>query len=64
VCVDPLRHLKAVAALRQRLRLDPAHVAVELAIAALDEGHIAEALGRNAGDDCALALQQGIRRPP
>ena len=60
VAVDPLVELVAVAVLDQRRRLDPEDVVVRLAVAALDEGHIAEAPRRKVGDVCALALQDGV----
>ena len=60
--VDALVELEAVAALDQRLGLDPAHVVVGLAVAALDERHVAKALGGDVGDDGTLALQHGVGR--
>ena len=40
----------------------PDHVVVELAVAALDERHVAEALGRDVGDDRPFSLQHGVGR--
>jgi hypothetical protein len=57
---QPLVDLEAVAALGQRLRLHPTHVVVELAVAALDEEHIAVPLGRNVGNCGTGTLQQRI----
>ena len=60
--VDALGQLEAVAALDQRLRLDPAHVVVGLAVAALDERDVLEAPGGDVGDDRTLALEHGVGR--
>ncbi len=50
VAIDALVELVAVAALDERLRLDPGDVVMRLAVAALDEGHVAEAARRQIGD--------------
>ena len=59
---DPLVHLVAVAALDQRLRLDPGDVVVAAPVAPLDEGDVAKALGGHVGDLRALALQDCVGR--
>ena len=59
---DALVDLVAVAALDQRLRLDPGDVVVAAPVAPLDEGDVAEALGRHVGDARALALEDGVGR--
>ena len=57
---DALVDLEGMAPLHERFRLHPGEVVMVLAVAAADEGHVAEALGRDIGDRRALALQQGI----
>ena len=59
---DPLADLVAVAALDQRLRLDPGDVVVAAPVAPLDEGDVAKALGRHVGDGGALALEDRVGR--
>ena len=59
---DALVHLVAVAALHQRLRLDPGDVVVALALAPLDEGHVAEPGRGQVGDRGAFALQDRVGR--
>ena len=59
---DPLVHLVAVAALDQRLRLDPGDVVVAPPVAPLDEGDVAKALGRHVGHPGALALEDRVGR--
>ncbi len=60
--VDPLVELEAVPPQAERLRLHPAHVVVILAIAALNERHVPEALGRHIGDNGALPLEDRVCR--
>ena len=62
VLVDPFGDLEAVPALDQRLRLDPAHVVVRLAVAPLDEDHVAKALGGHVGDHRAFPLEHRVGR--
>ena len=59
---DPLADLVAVAALDQRLRLDPGDVVVAAPVAPLDEGDVAKTLGRHIGDGGALALEDRVGR--
>ena len=59
---NPLVHLVAVAPLYQRLGLDPGDVVMALALAPLDEGHVAKSGRRHVGDRGALALQDGVGR--
>ncbi len=54
--------LEAVAAQDQRFRAHPAAVVVMLAMAALQEGDVAEAAGRDIGNPCALAFEYRIGR--
>ena len=57
---DPLIHLVAVAPLHQRLGLDPGDVVVALALAPLDEGHVAKPGRGQVGDRGALALEDRV----
>ena len=58
--IDALVEFKTMPALDQRLGLDPAHVVVGLAVATLNEGHVAKAFGRHISNDGALAFQNGV----
>ncbi len=58
--IDALVEFEAVAALDQGLGLHPAHVIVIFAVAALDERHIAVALGGHIGNDGAFPLEHGV----
>ena len=59
---DAATHFKAVPAFHQRLGFDPRDVVMALPFAALDERHVLESLGRDIGDDSALALQHRVGR--
>ena len=59
---DPLVDLVAVAPLDQGLRLDPGDVVMALALAPLDERHVAKARGGHVGDRGALALEDRVGR--